>query len=51
MITSTLLGAIAAVVGFLFSFYLELPTGACIVIVSTLIFGLAAAYRRLINSD
>lgn len=51
VITATLLGAMTAVVGFLFSFYLELPTGACIVIVSTLTFGLAAVYRRIINRD
>jgi manganese/iron transport system permease protein len=47
VITSTLLGAVTAVVGFLLSFYLELPTGACIVIVSTLAFGIAATYRKL----
>ena len=51
VITAALLGALTAVAGFLFSFYLELPTGACIVIVSTLTFGLAALYRRIINRD
>lgn len=50
VITSTLLGALSAVVGFLFSFYLGLPTGACIVIVSTMCFGIAAAYRRVSGS-
>jgi manganese/iron transport system permease protein len=51
VITATLLGATTAVVGFLLSFYLELPTGACIVIVSTIAFALAAAYRRIVNFD
>lgn len=51
VITATLLGATTAVVGFLLSFYLELPTGACIVIVSTIAFALAAAYRRMVNFD
>jgi manganese/iron transport system permease protein len=52
VITSTLLGALSAVVGFLFSFYIGLPTGACIVIVSTAAFGIAALYRRLsVSSD
>lgn len=50
VVTATLLGALTAVVGFLLSFYLELPTGACIVIVSTLIFGIAAMYRRLLGA-
>jgi manganese/iron transport system permease protein len=50
VITATLLGAMTAVVGFLLSFYLELPTGACIVIVSTLAFGMAAAYRKLFGN-
>ncbi|MFA5553876.1 MAG: metal ABC transporter permease [Phycisphaerae bacterium] len=47
VITATLLGAGTAVIGFLISFYLGLPTGACIVIVSTMAFGLAVIYRRL----
>ena len=47
VITATLLGAFTAVAGFLISFYLELPTGACIVILSTIIFAIAAVYRRL----
>ncbi len=50
VVTATLLGAFTAVSGFLFSFYLGLPTGACIVIVSTIIFGISAAYRRLSGS-
>jgi manganese/iron transport system permease protein len=47
VVASTLLGASSAVAGFLFSFYLGLPTGACIVIVSAMFFGIAVAYRRL----
>lgn len=47
VITATLLGMLTAVVGFLISFYLNLPTGACIVIVSTIIFAGAALYRNL----
>lgn len=50
VITSTLLGALTAVAGFLVSFYLGLPTGACIVIVSTIAFGIAVIYRRLSGS-
>jgi manganese/iron transport system permease protein len=50
VVTATLLGALTAVVGFLASFYLELPTGACIVIVSTLVFGIAVMYRRLLGA-
>lgn len=46
VITATLLGAGTAVIGFLISFYMGLPTGACIVIISTLAFGAAVVYRR-----
>jgi manganese/iron transport system permease protein len=42
VITSMLFGVLSTVVGFFMSFYLDLPTGACIVIVSTLIFALSA---------
>ena len=44
---SVLLGMVSAVGGFLLSFYTNLPTGACIVLVSTLIFAAAALSRRL----
>ncbi len=44
---ATIFGAISALVGFLVSFYLNLPTGACIVIVSALIFAASAIYRLL----
>jgi manganese/iron transport system permease protein len=45
--TSTLFGALSAVGGFAFSYWFNLPTGACIVLASALVFALAAAYRAL----
>lgn len=47
VIGSTLFGMASALIGFLISYYLDLPTGACIVIVSASIFGLAALWRSL----
>ncbi|MBN2183148.1 MAG: metal ABC transporter permease [Sedimentisphaerales bacterium] len=47
VIVSTFLGALSAMGGFLLSFYLNLPTGACIVLFSTFLFGLAAGFRFL----
>ena len=47
VLTATLFGMLSAAMGFLTSFYLDLPTGACIVIVSTIIFGIASLYRCL----
>jgi manganese/iron transport system permease protein len=47
VITATLFGMLTAVVGILISFYLDLPTGACIVICSTVIFAGAVLYRIL----
>ncbi|MEJ2647961.1 MAG: metal ABC transporter permease [Sedimentisphaerales bacterium] len=47
VIASALFGMISALAGFLFSFYLDLPTGACIVIVSVAIFALATLYKNL----
>lgn len=44
---ATILGAISALAGFLVSYYLNLPTGACIVIVSATIFAISASYRAL----
>lgn len=41
-------GLLSAVAGFLLSFYYNLPTGACIVLVSTAIFAAAAGIRRWI---
>ncbi len=43
--TSTLFGTLSAVGGFVFSYWFDLPTGACIVLASVAIFALAAAYR------
>jgi len=47
VLTATVLGMLSTLAGFLISFFLDLPTGACIVIVSAGIFGLAALYRVL----
>jgi len=44
---ATIFGATSALAGFLVSYYLNLPTGACIVIVSALIFAASAIYRLL----
>lgn len=44
---STLFGILSAGIGFLASFYLDLPTGACIVITSTAIFGIAVVVRKV----
>jgi len=45
VITSTTFGVLSATGGFVASYYLNLPTGACIVLTSTALFALAAAYR------
>lgn len=42
---SVIFGIASALTGFIISYYANLPTGACIVIVSTLIFAISAAYR------
>ena len=47
IVAATVFGMAAAVVGFLISYYLDLPTGACIVIVSATIFAVSASYRAL----
>lgn len=47
VITSMFFGILSTVVGFFLSFYIDLPTGACVVIVSTLIFAVATAYRSI----
>jgi len=49
VLTATLLGMLTAVVGFLVSFYLNLPTGACIVVVSTIVFATAVTYRVILR--
>ncbi len=46
---ATIFGMASAVVGFLVSYYLDLPTGACIVIVSAVVFAVSASYRVLIK--
>ncbi|RKY23964.1 MAG: metal ABC transporter permease [Planctomycetota bacterium] len=43
--TATLFGMLSAVIGFMVSYYLDLPSGACIVVVSTMFFGACALYR------
>jgi len=45
VLASTLFGTLSAVGGFVFSYWFNLPTGACIVLASVAIFALAAAYR------
>jgi len=45
VVASTGFGIIGAVGGFVFSYYLNLPTGACTVLLSTILFALAAGYR------
>lgn len=47
VIASTAFGTLSAVGGFVLSYYLNLPTGACTVLASTAFFALAAAYRIL----
>jgi manganese/iron transport system permease protein len=47
VVTAVLFGMFSAVAGFLLSFWYNLPTGACIVLVSTLLFAAAAMIRRL----
>ena len=45
VIVSTAFGLLSAVGGFIASYYLNLPTGACIVLASALLFALAALCR------
>jgi manganese/iron transport system permease protein len=47
VIAATVFGMLSALIGFMASFYLDLPTGACIVLVSAAIFALAALYRAI----
>jgi manganese/iron transport system permease protein len=47
VIVSVLLGVLSTVGGFLVSYYLNWPTGACIVLVSAALFAVAVAYRAL----
>lgn len=50
VITSIALGVATTIIGFIVSYFFDLPTGACIVIVSTLIFGVSVTYRRILNN-
>ncbi|MFW6108491.1 MAG: metal ABC transporter permease [bacterium] len=50
-VVSSLLGALSALGGFLASYWLDLPTGACIVLLSTLVFAAASAWRRWTKDD
>lgn len=45
VIAATVFGMLSALIGFVVSFYFDLPTGACIVLVSAAIFGLSALAR------
>ena len=45
LIVAAFFGFLSTVLGFLISFWLNLPTGACIVILSTFIFACSAMYR------
>ncbi|MDD5327223.1 MAG: metal ABC transporter permease [Phycisphaerae bacterium] len=52
VLTATLLGMLSTVIGFLISFYSKkLPTGACVVIVSSAIFAIAAIYRHIAGKE
>lgn len=44
---ATIFGILSVLIGFLVSYYFNLPTGACIVIVSTGVFGIAVMYRTI----
>jgi len=44
---SVAFGVLSTAGGFFLSYFLNLPTGACIVLVSTLLFALSAGYRAL----
>ena len=49
VIASTCFGMLSTLVGFFISYYLNLPTGACIVIVSVAIFALSTLYKNIIS--
>lgn len=50
VITATLFGVLSTVLGFLASFWLDLPTGACIVLLSSLIFAISVLVKRFCKS-
>jgi len=47
VVVSMAFGVVSAAGGFIVSYYLDLPTGACIVLVSTLLYALSAGYKAL----
>ena len=47
LITSACFGMLSTMVGFFVSYYLDLPTGACIVIVSVVIFALTTLFKHI----
>ncbi len=49
LITATSLGAFSALGGFIIAYRLDLPTGACIVLFSSVLFAGAVAYRHFIR--
>ncbi len=49
VLVATLFGMLSTIIGFCVSFWLDLPTGACIVLTSTAIFALAVAVRRILK--
>ncbi len=51
VLTSMLFGLLSTVIGFLMSYYLNLPTGACTVLVSTLIFAFTSFSRFVLNMN
>lgn len=49
IVIASLLGILSGVVGFYASFYLDIPSGACIVLTTSVIFGLVFALQSLWN--
>jgi manganese/iron transport system permease protein len=51
IIIAMLFGMLSSLIGFLVSYFLNLPTGACIVIASAAIFAISAGYRAFCSRD
>lgn len=49
VITSALFGMLSSLAGFFISYFLNLPAGACIVIVSVVLFALSTLYKKIVN--
>ena len=49
VLTSMLFGLLSTTIGFLMSYHFNLPTGACTVLVSTLIFAITSLSRLVFN--